>query len=56
MKMAGMESHPNKAMHTAETAKRIYLDLLSVKEKDLNFRLSRVSFDTINQGMTRQIV
>jgi len=28
MKMAGMESHPNKAMHTAETAKRIYLDLL----------------------------
>ena len=54
--MAGMESHPNKAMHTAETANRIYLDLLSVKEKDLNFRLSRVSFDTINQGMIRQMV
>jgi len=56
MKMAGIESHPNKAMHTAETASRIYLDLLSVKEKDLNFRLSNVSFDIISQGMTKQML
>jgi hypothetical protein len=56
MKMAGIESHPNRAIQIAEIANRIYLDLLSEKAKDLNFRLSRVSFDTINQGMTRQMV
>jgi len=55
MKMAGIESHPNKAMQAAEMAIRIYLDLLSMKEKDLNFRLSKVSFETISHGMTRQM-
>lgn len=54
--MAGMESHPNVAMQTAETARRIYLDLLSANEKDLNFRLSRAIFETINQGITKQKV
>jgi hypothetical protein len=56
MKMAGMESHPNVAIQMTETPSRMNLGLLSANEKDLNFRLSRAIFETINQGRTRQMV